>query len=202
VIKLVVGLGNPGKEYAHTRHNAGFWWVQHLGQHLDIGVRLESRYHGWVGRGPIPGGDLWLLLPDTYMNASGRAVAALARFYKIRPEEILVAHDELDLKPGQVKMKQGGGNGGHNGLNDISAVLGSYDYWRLRLGIGHPGVREEVIGYVLRKPPPEDLALIQQAMARGLEVWPYIEKDDLATAVMKLHTAVKGEGVKGEGVKE
>jgi peptidyl-tRNA hydrolase, PTH1 family len=190
VIKLVVGLGNPGKEYAHTRHNAGFWWAQYLGELLDIGVRLETRYHGWVGRGSTPGGDLWLLLPNTYMNESGRAVAALARFYKIESDEILVAHDDLDLRPGQVKMKQGGGNGGHNGLKDISAVLGTHDYWRLRLGIGHPGVREEVVGYVLQKPSIDDLALIQQAMRRGLDVWPFIEKDDLPTAIMKLHTQI------------
>jgi PTH1 family peptidyl-tRNA hydrolase len=188
VIKLVVGLGNPGKEYAHTRHNAGFWWVQHLGERLDIGLRLEARYHGWVGRGATAAGDLWLLLPNTYMNDSGRAVAALARFYKIRPEEMLVAHDDLDLGPGQVKMKQGGGNGGHNGLKDISAVLGSHDYWRLRLGIGHPGVKEAVVGYVLQKPGQDDLAMIQRAMERGLEAWPWIERGDFAAATMKLHT--------------
>ena len=188
MIKLVVGLGNPGKEYAHTRHNAGFWWVQHLAERLGVGLRLEARYHGWVGRGATPGGDLWLQLPDTYMNASGRAVAALARFYKIRPEEMLVAHDDLDLAPGLVKMKQGGGNGGHNGLKDITAMLGSHDFWRLRLGIGHPGVKEAVVGYVLQKPSQDDLALIQQAMERGLEVWPWIERGDFATATMKLHT--------------
>ncbi len=193
MIKLVVGLGNPGKEHAHTRHNAGFWWAQHLGERLNIGVRLENRYHGWVGRGATSAGDIWLLLPNTYMNASGRAVAALARFYKMRPEEILVAHDDLDLKPGQIKLKQGGGSGGHNGLSDICAVLGTQDYWRLRIGIGHPGVRELVIGYVLQKPSPEDLALIQQAMERGLEIWPFIEKGDMATAVMKLHTRPKPE---------
>lgn len=188
MIKLVVGLGNPGREYAHTRHNAGFWWVQHLAERLNVGLRLEARYHGWVGRGTTPSGDLWLQLPDTFMNVSGRAVAALARFYKIRPEEMLVVHDELDLPPGQVKMKQGGGNGGHNGLKDIAAVLGSHDFWRLRLGIGHPGMREAVVGYVLQKPSQDDLALIQQAMERGLEVWPWIERGDFATATMKLHT--------------
>lgn len=191
MIKLVVGLGNPGREYADTRHNAGFWWVQLLGQRLDIGVRQENRYHGWVGRGSGATSELWLLLPNTFMNASGRAVAALARFYKIQPEEILVAHDDLDLKPGQIKMKQGGGTGGHNGLSDISAVLGSHDYWRLRIGIGHPGMREMVVGYVLQRPSPEDLALIQQAMDRGLEVWPLIEKGDAGAAVMKLHTRPK-----------
>jgi len=194
VIRLVVGLGNPGREYADTRHNAGFWWAQHLGERLGIGVRMESRYHGWVGRGPTSAGDIWLLLPNTFMNASGRAVAALARFYKIKPEEILVAHDDLDLKPGQVKMKQGGGTGGHNGLSDISAVLGSHDYWRLRIGIGHPGIREMVIGYVLQKPSPGDLALIQEAMDRGLDVWPFIEKGDMAAAMMKLHTQPKPGG--------
>jgi PTH1 family peptidyl-tRNA hydrolase len=188
VIKLVVGLGNPGKEYAHTRHNAGFWWVQHLAERLNIGLRLEARYHGWVGRGATPAGDLWLQLPDTFMNVSGRAVAALARFYKIAPAEILVVHDELDLPPGQVKMKQGGGNGGHNGLKDIAAVMGSHDFWRLRLGIGHPGMKEAVVGYVLQKPSQEDLALIRQAMERALEVWPWIERGDFATATMKLHT--------------
>ena len=193
MIKLVVGLGNPGREYAETRHNAGFWWVQLLGERLGIGVRLESRYHGWVGRGSGGNGDLWLLLPNTYMNASGRSVAALARFYKIKPEEILVAHDDLDLQPGQIKMKQGGGTGGHNGLSDISAVLGSHDYWRMRIGIGHPGLRELVVGYVLQRPCAEDLAQIHQAMDRGLEVWPLIEKGDAGAAVMKLHTRPKSD---------
>lgn len=191
MIKLVVGLGNPGKEYAHTRHNAGFWWVQHLAERLNIGLRLEARYHGWVGRGATQSGDLWLQLPDTFMNASGRAVAALARFYKIQPEEVLVAHDELDFPPGTVKLKLGGGVAGHNGLTDIAESLGSKHFWRLRIGIGHPGDKALVPGYVLSAPSPDDRALIDDAIGRSLEVVPLILAGDLQGATTKLHTRPK-----------
>ena len=153
MIKLLVGLGNPGPEYAQTRHNAGFWWVDAAARQLGARLVNDRAYHGLVARVNRASGPLWLLEPQTYMNVSGKAVAALARFFKIAPQEILVVHDELDLPPGQLKLKQGGGHAGHNGLRDIHAQLGSPDYWRLRLGIGHPGVKAEVANYVLGKPP-------------------------------------------------
>lgn len=158
MIRLLVGLGNPGPEYEATRHNAGFWWIDAVARRLGARLQPDRAYHGLVARvnRPLAGveGPVWLLEPQTYMNLSGKSVSALARFFKIAPHEILVAHDELDLPPGQVKLKQGGGHAGHNGLKDIQAQLGSADYWRLRLGIGHPGVKAEVAAYVLRKPSP------------------------------------------------
>ena len=153
MIKLLVGLGNPGPEYESTRHNAGFWWIDAVARALGAHLALERGFHGLVARASVQGRGVWLLQPQTFMNLSGRSVAALARFYKIAPEEILVVHDELDLPPGQAKLKQGGGHAGHNGLRDIHAQLGSADYWRLRLGIGHPGAKSEVVGWVLKKPP-------------------------------------------------
>ena len=148
MIKLFVGLGNPGPQYEATRHNAGFWWVDGLAREWGASLKADKSFHGLVARTTRQGHGVWLLEPMTFMNLSGRAVAALARFYKIQPDEILVAHDELDLPPGQVKLKYGGGHAGHNGLRDIHAQLGTGDYWRLRLGIGHPGVKAEVINWV------------------------------------------------------
>jgi PTH1 family peptidyl-tRNA hydrolase len=144
--RLIVGLGNPGGEYADNRHNVGFWFIDQLARHLQVPLTPQGKFLGRVGRQ----GDLWLLQPMTYMNLSGQAVAALARFYKIAAEETLVVHDDLDLPPGAIRLKQGGGNGGHNGLKDIQARLATPDFWRLRLGIGHPGERAEVINYVLK----------------------------------------------------
>ena len=141
MIKLLVGLGNPGPEYEATRHNAGFWWVDAAAKQLGGRLSADRACFGLVGRVNRPAGPVWLLQPQTYMNLSGKSVAALARFFKIAPQEILVVHDELDLLPGQLKLKEGGGHAGHNGLRDIHAQLGSADYWRLRLGIGHPGVK-------------------------------------------------------------
>ena len=152
MIKLFVGLGNPGTEYEATRHNAGFWWVDGLARDLGLHLSHDRAYHGLVARGSVKGQNVWLLEPQTYMNLSGKSVAALARFFKIAPEEIVVVHDELDVPPGQAKLKFGGGHGGHNGLRDIHAQLGTADYWRLRIGIGHPGDKNEVADYVLRKP--------------------------------------------------
>jgi PTH1 family peptidyl-tRNA hydrolase len=187
MIRLLVGLGNPGPEYDATRHNAGFWWVDAVARKLNATLAPDRAYHGLVARVNRASGPLWLLEPQTYMNLSGRAVAALARFFKIAPQEILVAHDELDLPPGALKMKFGGGHAGHNGLKDIHAQLGSADYWRLRLGIGHPGVKSEVVNYVLRKPSLEHRDAIEQCIARSLEALPLLLDGDMERATMRLH---------------
>ena len=167
MIRLLVGLGNPGPEYEATRHNAGFWFVDEAARKLGANLAPERSYAGLVGRVNRPEGALWLLEPMTFMNLSGKSVAALARFFKIAPEEILVAHDELDLLPGQAKLKRGGSHAGHNGLKDIESQLGSAGFWRLRLGIGHPGVRAEVVDYVLRRPKPEEREAIDATIERS-----------------------------------
>lgn len=196
-MKLIVGLGNPGKEYAATRHNAGFWWVERLAAELKITLKAEARFHGRCARYVHPvhtvhtgqgDGELWLLNPQTYMNDSGKAVAALCRFYKIQPEQILVVHDELDLSPGISRLKLGGGLGGHNGLKDIAARLATKDFWRLRIGIGHPGDKNEVVDYVLHPPRREEAPLIDEAIQRSLEVWPLIAQGNCQAAMLKLHT--------------
>ncbi len=191
MMKLIVGLGNPGRKYETTRHNAGFWWVTELAARQRASLAAAPRYHGRLGKIASPH-EMWLLLPETYMNESGRAVAALANFYKITPQEILVVHDELDLNPGTARLKKGGGTGGHNGLNDIGARLGTKDFWRLRLGIGHPRdsatPQQDVADYVLHPPGAEDRAAIEEAMTRSLEVWPLIAEGKLEAAMLKLHT--------------
>lgn len=187
MIKLLVGLGNPGPEYEATRHNAGFWWVDAAARQLGGRLSAERAYFGLVGRVNRPSGPVWLLEPQTYMNLSGKSVAALARFFKIAPQEILVVHDELDLLPGQMKLKQGGGHAGHNGLRDIHAQLGSADYWRLRLGIGHPGVKAEVADYVLRKPPADQREAIERSIDESLKQLESMLNGDMQQAVMKLH---------------
>jgi len=187
MIRLLVGLGNPGSEYEGTRHNAGFWWVDAVARKLGATLLPDRAYHGLVARVSRPAGPLWLLEPQTFMNLSGKSVAALARFFKIAPDEILVAHDELDLPPGALKMKLGGGHAGHNGLRDIHAQLGTADYWRLRLGIGHPGIKSEVVNYVLRKPAPEHRDAIEQCIARSLDALPLLLDGDMERALMKLH---------------
>ncbi|MED5622253.1 aminoacyl-tRNA hydrolase [Ideonella sp. BN130291] len=187
MIRLLVGLGNPGPEYDATRHNAGFWWVDEVARKLGATLLPDRGYHGLVARVNRPDGPVWLLEPQTYMNLSGKSVAALARFFKIAPEEVLVVHDELDLLPGQMKLKLGGSHAGHNGLKDIHAQLGSPDYWRLRLGIGHPGVKAEVINYVLRKPPLAERELIDKAIDRSLEALDLVLAGDMEKAMMKIH---------------
>ena len=191
-MKLVVGLGNPGRKYEATRHNAGFWWIERLARAVHGEFRHEARFHGDVAKVATPGGELWLLKPATFMNQSGRAVAALAGFYKLAPGQLLIVHDELDLPPGTVRLKNGGGTGGHNGLNDIAAQLGTKDFWRLRIGIGHPrnqtATEQEVLDYVLHKPGAADHAAIDDAISRGLEVWPLIAEDKLEAAMLRLHT--------------
>jgi len=188
-IRLIVGLGNPGKEYEATRHNAGFWLVERFAARERIGLKKDAKYQAYVGR-HAPSGA-WLVLPQTYMNASGRAVGLLAGFFKIAPEQVLVAHDELDFPPGTAKLKQGGGVAGHNGLRDIAARLGSLDFWRLRLGIGHPGDKNVVADYVLRKPAPEDRAAIDRSIDKALEILPLCVAGDIQGAMLKLHTKDK-----------
>jgi PTH1 family peptidyl-tRNA hydrolase len=188
-MRLVVGLGNPGSEYESTRHNAGFWFVERLAATAQVRLRSESRFQGMVGRlTGVAGGECWLLMPQTYMNASGRSVGALARFYKIAPPEILIAYDELDLPPGAAKLKKGGGVAGHNGLKDIAAHLGTHDFWRLRFGIGHPGDCAAVVDYVLHPPRREEREAIDGAIDRSLAIWPVVARGDLEAAMLKLHT--------------
>ena len=187
MIRLLVGLGNPGAEYEFTRHNAGFWWIDAAARQLGAALQPERGYFGLVARVNRPDGPLWLLEPMTYMNLSGKSVAALARFFKIEPNEILVAHDELDLMPGQVKLKLGGSHAGHNGLKDIHAQLGSGDYWRLRIGIGHPGVKSEVINYVLKKPSPEHRVEIEKSIEQALSGIDLVLEGDMERAAMKIN---------------
>ncbi|AMO22761.1 aminoacyl-tRNA hydrolase [Ramlibacter solisilvae] len=189
MIRLFVGLGNPGFEYEATRHNAGFWWVDALSRELKAPLVADRGYHGLVARTNVHGHTVWLLEPQTYMNLSGKSVAALARFYKIQPSEILVAHDELDIVPGQAKLKFGGGHAGHNGLRDIHAQLGTDDYWRLRIGIGHPGVKSEVANWVLKKPAPEQRTAIEECVARTLKAAPAFIAGEMNKATLLVHTS-------------
>ncbi len=187
-IKLIVGLGNPGREYEATRHNAGFWWLDELARIHNANFKVDGKFHGLVARANLHGCEVHLLKPQTFMNVSGRAVGAVAQFYKIEPAQILVVHDELDLPPGSAKLKLGGGHGGHNGLKDIIAHLGTKDFWRLRVGIGHPGERDEVVKYVLNAPRKEEQVLIEEAMRRAQDVAPLIIEGKLEAAMLKLHS--------------
>lgn len=189
MIKLFVGLGNPGPEYEATRHNAGFWWIDALSRDLKLTLSPERSYHGLVARTQVGGRPIWLLEPQTFMNVSGKSVAALARFFKIEPNEILVAHDELDVVPGQAKLKLGGSHAGHNGLRDIHAQLGTADYWRLRLGIGHPGVKSEVVSWVLKKPLKEQREAIEDAIVRTLHAFPALVAGEMDKATLLIHTS-------------
>jgi len=191
-IRLIVGLGNPGPEYEQTRHNAGFWLVDQLANSLP-GCRLqrESRFNAFVAKTNIAGNEVWLLEPQTFMNRSGQSVGGLARFFKILPDEILVVHDELDLAPGVAKLKKGGSSGGHNGLKDITAALGTQDYWRLRLGIGHPramGIQQPVADFVLHRPRKEEQNLIEDAIDKSVRIIPLACEGKLDIATMQLHT--------------
>ena len=192
-MKLVVGLGNPGKKYERTRHNAGFWCVERLARAARVEFRHDGKFHGHVAKLGEPA-EIWLLTPATFMNHSGRAVAALTTFYKIEPPQILVVADELDLAPGVARLKFGGGVSGHNGLKDIAECLGSRDFWRLRIGIGHPrdtATEQEVVDYVLHPPRAQEQPLIDDAIARGLDVWPLVAQDNYEAAMLKLHTKEK-----------
>ena len=190
-IRLVVGLGNPGAEYTETRHNAGFWFCERLARELGTSFSRESRYHGLVAKARVNGADCWLLMPQTFMNRSGQAVQALAHFYRIAPAEMLVVHDELDIPPGQMRLKFGGGLGGHNGLKDITSHLGTQDYWRLRIGIGHPGDRNEVVNFVLKPPRREEREEIDAALDRALLAWPTLAKGEFNAATQKINTVPK-----------
>lgn len=191
-IKLLVGLGNPGDKYEATRHNAGFWWVDQLAASSNSKLALESKFFGIVGKlnttklGLTT--DTWLIKPTTFMNVSGKAVASIANYYKILPAQILVIHDELDLPPETVKLKKGGGHGGHNGLKDIATALGTADFWRLRLGIGHPGDRNEVVNFVLKAPLKDEQTAIYQCIDKSIEIVPQLLSGDFENAMLKLHT--------------
>lgn len=187
-IKLIVGLGNPGAEYTHTRHNAGFWLIDELAWAWNARLKEEKKFFGEVARVTRPEGEIWLLKPNTFMNRSGQAVAALASFYKIKPEEILVVHDELDIPCGRIRFKLGGGNGGHNGLKDIQARLGTPGFYRLRLGIDHPGDRNLVVGYVLNKPGAEDRQAIDDAIAKSIQGLPLVLSGQWEEATRFLHS--------------
>jgi len=185
-MKLIVGLGNPGDRYQATRHNAGFWLVERFAAESHTVLRKDAKFEALVGRHEASGA--WLMLPQSHMNLSGKPVQMLASFFKIAPSDILVAHDELDFPPGVARLKQGGGIAGHNGLKDISARVGSHDYWRMRIGIGHPGDPRAVTDFVLHKPSQEDRAAIDAAIARSLEVLPLLLAGDHQGAMLKLHT--------------
>jgi PTH1 family peptidyl-tRNA hydrolase len=188
MIKLIAGLGNPGRSHERDRHNVGFWFVSRLATGERVEMKLVARYHGLVGKLARPGGELRFVLPQTYMNLSGKSVGTLARFYKILPEEVLVVHDELDFPPGTARLKLGGGVAGHNGLKDIAAQLGTQGFWRLRIGIGHPGDKNLVADYVLKSPPPAERELIEAALTRCLNVAGLLLDGDMQAAMLKLHT--------------
>ncbi len=187
-IRLIVGLGNPGAEYADTRHNAGFWFVDEVARTAGNSLRAEPRFLGLAARSMLEGHDRWLLEPTTFMNRSGQSVAALARFYKINPEQILVVHDEIDLPVGQIKLKWAGGHGGHNGLRDIHAHLGTPNYWRLRIGVGHPGNKDQVADYVLHAPSKADRAIIQHNIDEAQRLLPELLRGHAANVMNHLNS--------------
>lgn len=187
-IRLIVGLGNPGPEYEQTRHNAGFWLVDQIARSA---LQRDKNFQALVGKTKIADEDIWLLEPQTFMNRSGISVGGLARFYKINPAQILVVHDELDIAPGLAKLKLGGSSGGHNGLKDITAALGTQDYWRLRIGIGHPrtlNLQQGVADFVLHRPRKDEQGLIDEAIARGIDIIPRVVRGEFAEAMTQLHT--------------
>ncbi len=191
MIRLFVGLGNPGPEYEATRHNAGFWWIDALAGKLGVRLVPERAYQGLVARANLAGGPVWLLEPMTFMNRSGASVAPLARFFKIEPKQILVVHDELDLQPGQAKLKFGGSAAGHNGLKDIHGLLGTPDFWRLRLGIGHPGVKAEVANYVLKKPAPDQREGIEKSIDQSLGASDALIAGEMDKALALIHAGAQ-----------
>ena len=184
-IKLFVGLGNPGDKYMATRHNAGFWWVDLIAAQIGSSLSIDAKMFGIVAK---YNENTWLLKPTTFMNGSGKSVAALANYYKIKPEEILVVHDELDLPAGQSKLKFGGSHGGHNGLRDIHSALGTPNYWRLRIGISHPGNKNEVVNYVLKAPSKDEQKAIDDSVDGSSKVFDYLLAGDFDHAMLKLHT--------------
>lgn len=194
-IRLIIGLGNPGPEYEATRHNVGFWLADQIADDFSSQFSLEKGFFSWVAKTRIDSQALFLAKPTTFMNRSGQAAGALMRFYKLAPEQVLVLHDELDLLPGQTKLKQGGGHAGHNGLRDIQSSLGSAAFWRLRIGIGHPrilGLNQQVVGFVLAPPRREEMASIVSAIDRCRTVMPALIKGQFDTAMNQLHGANSG----------
>ena len=186
-IQLIAGLGNPGNEYEKTRHNAGFWFIDQLTSHYNLTLKSEAKFLGDVAKLNTPSGNVWLLKPTTFMNRSGQSIARLAQFYKIKAEQILIVHDDLDLAPGTVKLKQGGGHGGHNGLRDSIAQLGS-NFYRLRLGIGHPGNKEQVVGFVLGKTPQNEKSLIDSSIDKSIDSIELILQGDMQKVMNQLHS--------------
>jgi len=189
MIKLLVGLGNPGPEYEGTRHNAGVWCVDAMARALQLNLTLDRSYQSLLARGSFDGHPIWLLQPQTFMNLSGRPVASLARFFKIASEEILVVHDDMDIAPGEAKLRLGGSHAGHNGLRDIHAQLGSDRYWRLRVGVGHPGLKSEVVSWVLKKPSIDHRIAIEQTIDRAVKALPLLLQGDTERATMQIHTS-------------
>jgi PTH1 family peptidyl-tRNA hydrolase len=189
MIRLFVGLGNPGPDYEATRHNAGFWWIDALATELKTNLVMEKSYQALVARVNLQGQTIWLLKPQTFMNLSGRSVSGLANFFKIPAQDILVAHDELDIIPGEAKLKLGGSHAGHNGLRDIHAQLGTDQYWRLRLGIGHPGNKADVIHWVLKKPSLDHRIAVDQTIDRALTAMPHFLSGNMDQATRLIHTS-------------
>ncbi|WP_017444306.1 aminoacyl-tRNA hydrolase [Gayadomonas joobiniege] len=188
-VQLIVGLGNPGSQYVNTRHNAGEWYVRSLAEYHQAQLKFDNKFFGFTGLAQISGQDVRLLIPTTFMNKSGQAIAALANFYKIPPQSILVAHDELDMPPGVAKYKKGGGHGGHNGLRDtIARLANNKEFLRLRIGIGHPGHSSQVTGYVLGKAPQSEQALIDAAIDEAVRCSEILIKDGLLKATNRLHS--------------
>ncbi|VAW51482.1 Peptidyl-tRNA hydrolase [hydrothermal vent metagenome] len=187
-LKVIVGLGNPGSKYTETRHNAGFWFIEEVAQKYSATFRPEKKFHGEVAKVSIEGKDIWLLKPDTFMNRSGLATQSLLSFYRITAEQLLVAHDEIDLPPGTAKLKTGGGHGGHNGLRDIISQLGSKEFHRLRIGVGHPGSKDQVVDYVLRRASQDDQILIDRDIDDAVSVMPDLASGALEQAMQKLHS--------------
>jgi len=187
-IRLVAGLGNPGSKYEQTRHNAGFWFVDEIARQCNTQFKSESKYKSEVARCSMAGNDLRLQKPMDFMNCSGMPVASLAGFYRIPRGEVLIVHDDLDLPVGTIKLKKGGGHGGHNGLRDLIPHLGGKDFLRLRVGIGHPGDRDDVVAYVLKAPSRDDRLLIDQAINAAMKVMPDLVAGNIEAAMKELHT--------------
>lgn len=187
-VSLIVGLGNPGSEYEKTRHNAGFWFLDELARQQNLSFKVEKKFHGEVARYKYAGEDVWLLKPTTFMNLSGQSVQALAHFYKINLDEILVVHDELDLSVDTARLKKGGGHGGHNGLRDITSKMGGNNFLRLRIGIGHPGDKNQVTNHVLKKASTDDQISIERNIERALNVLPLVLEGEIQKAMNELHT--------------
>ena len=187
-LKVIVGLGNPGSKYTETRHNAGFWFIEEVARKYSATFRADKKFHGEVAKISLEGKDIWLLKPETFMNRSGLSVQSLMSFYRMTAEQLLVAHDEIDLPPGTAKLKTGGGHGGHNGLRDIISQLGSKEFNRLRIGVGHPGSKDQVVDYVLRNPSRDDRIMIDRDIDDAVGVLPDLVSGAFEQAMQKLHS--------------